>query len=398
MDSPKLHFIAAESIQHQLWSPVAEEANLRGFHVTVSDNSAVKADIGFYCDDASIPGPQTLTVIAPNGIDQRHDTWANPQIFFSRERWGLFDLGLLPGPTWALDYIRAAHHPDCAPAMGSVVAGWPKSDYLFPDHLKPNTRISGHHERRILYAPNIECDGKQDALIEQLSDANVRLLIKHWESRDEMEKYPGLLTESYLENLNSSNERAASQSWIEILSPLSNFIDALDECDILISDQSSVLAEALLCGVPTIAVSDWRHNCGLGCVPDRREVCVTSSQADLRSNIETIFSDYALYVQRALALRGETFANLGHARTIVLDTAIGAWNLKKHLANADPKGSTNPKLEQQHQQALRLLSQLTSENRKLQFRNQVLRQVGELDQSALFGFLRRIRRASLRYR
>lgn len=383
MGKPTLHFVFEETITAQLWAPVMEQASSRGLQFTSGPNPNVVADIGFYADDYSIPGPQSLTLISPNGLDQIHDSHRQPEAFFLRENWSLFDLGLLPGPIWERHFLTATRNADCQPKIGAVVVGWPKSDALFPKQFNQQYRIDGNHKRRILYAPNIECDGKQDEVISALQGLHVELVVKHWESAEEAELYPGLLTHSYLKNLTQVNERANHLDWVTVLSPSLNFVDVASTADLLITDQSSVMTEALLCGVPTIAVSDWRHNCGSECDPSRDEACLVVERAAIRDGVKQVLDNYADFARTALRLRDVHFSNLGTASSEILDTALRAWHLKNDLVSG-LRPLSAAKFFTSDRQLLDQLSKLRYQNRRLALQNHLLREANGLVVSSKF--------------
>jgi len=390
MPEPTLHFVAEEAISAQLWSPVMEEAQRRGLRCTFSSNPAFRADIGFYCDDKSQPGSQSLTIISPNGIDQIHDVTSDPSKFFLRENWGLFDLGLLPGQNWASLYLEASNDPRCRPTFGSILSGWPKSDHLFPANIDQSVRLKGIHQRRVLYAPNIECDGKQGEVVRALTGQDMRLLIKHWETQEDSAKYPGLLTPSYLANLSVENEKVSELEWVTILPNLANFVDFISQSDVLISDQSSVLAEALLCGVPAISVIDWLHNCGSECTPNGMEVCVSASRNSLGKSVEQVFENYAYYAQLALGLRAKNFANLGVSSSVVLDAALAAWYMKTKTLGDLPLLCLDALQQDRYDRVNADLHNMRLENRRLRIQNQAIRQVGNVDNSRLFKALKKL--------
>lgn len=349
-----IHFVAKEKIARQIWEPVLAVAQLRGHRVSLSENPWVEADIGFYCDDKSFPGRQTLTVITRNGLDQDHDVQTEPWLFFERENWGLFDLGLVPGPFFARQARTAAEKTLSVPKLGVLQAGWPKAESL----RLPGNAVSAAPfpaQETVFYAPNIECDGKQRKLIDLMDGSGRKLLIKHWELPAEAELYPGLLTASYFENLDRENEYARQFGWVEVLPPESNFMDHIRKAHLLVSDQSSVLLEALFFGVPTISVKDWRHNCGESCKA-KANICVLSTQASLARDIDKIFSRFLSYVSEAEKLRDDMFSDIGVAAEAFLDSALAAHELKKRIVLGRTEDSTNAsaeateKLLRQHQE------------------------------------------------
>ena len=320
-----IHFVAGERIANEIWQPVIAEAEFRGHKVSVDSNPNVRADIGFYCDDLSLPGPQKLTVISRNGLDQGHQNWHTPDIFFAQENWGLFDIGLLPGPYYAEMFSKAEPNSTSLPAMGAGVTGWPKADRL---KSRAGLALEDVGESAVvLYAPNIECDGKQRDLIRALDGLGVKLLIKHWETPEEAHVYPSLLTNDYLSNLDAENEFADKFDWVEILPPESHIFDALEVSSILVSDRSSVLIEALAADVIPISVDNWRHNCPGKCEPPEY-VAMRSTSDSLRKDIEALLKDFDWYMVRTVELKNLFFSHLGSSAKATLDFAESAYQFK----------------------------------------------------------------------
>lgn len=327
----KLIFITKEIIGRNIWTPIIEEALRRGYETILTDNPNTEGDIGFYCDDRSIPGKQKLTVITINGLDQDHVIRPNYFPWFNEENWGLFDIGLLPGERWAKGWASCGTKNSTNPRFGVYKVGWPKSDHMFYENDPAMMRLKSGHKRTVLYAPQTEQDGKQSQVLEALKHSNVKLFIKHWETPEEAIFYRHLLTKKYFENLNYENEKANNEKWVKVLDPKSNFIDALFNADILITDQSSVIYEAALGGIPTLSVIGWRHACNpcLGPQPSP-DICLSSELSKLAENVDEIFHNYEEWVHKSILIRGDNFVNLGMSSKAILDLLINKDYLKSH--------------------------------------------------------------------
>jgi hypothetical protein len=299
---------------------LAREAQTRGHEVVFSDDPCMEGDIGVYCDDHSRRGNQTLAVISINGLDQDHVDRPDYHKWFSNEGWTDFDIGILPGPRWLRGWQHAESY-GLSLKHGVVMAGWPKSDKLFSSGDPLVKKLEVGHSRRVLYAPQTEQDGKQSAVINQLEDRNVSLLIKHWENETYVERYPWLLTSSYLKNLEQENQAAKRKSWVRVIDSSSNFMDLLPSCDLLITDQSSVLYEAVLVGAPTLIVGDWKHACGdCGGPQPSPDACAVTTEHQIGDAVDEIFTNYNYWVHKALRIRTENFVNLGFSSRVVVDT------------------------------------------------------------------------------
>ena len=102
----------------------------------------------------------------------------------------------------------------------------------------------------ILYAPSWENDGKEDDFITALASLNVNLLIKqaHWSDR-----YSHII-----ENIRQMRAlHEGKYDNVYYIEPEESIMTALAMCDLVVSDESSVMAEGLMFGKMSIAVTDW---------------------------------------------------------------------------------------------------------------------------------------------
>lgn len=319
-------FISNEIIINHTWKPLVEECIKRGHNTIFSTNGKTNGDVGFYCEDSSLPGNQKITIISINGLDQDHVVRPNYTNWFKNENWGFFDLGVTPGPRWSRGWLTSKKSIGITPRIGVGEIGWPKSDGLFSDGDPALKKLISPHLRRVLYAPQTEQDGKQTEVIVSLKDRNIALTIKHWETEELKSKYPDLLTDDYLNNLYKENEKAGKEDWVTLLDPNSNFIDALKNCDLLITDQSSVLYEAALCGIPTVTVKGWKHACGECAGPQPSpDICFASEPNMLGDSVEQIFSNYKYWCEKAIKIRDDNYVNLGIASSKMIDLAEDAF-------------------------------------------------------------------------
>lgn len=316
----KIVFITKEGIGVHSFEPLALEARKRNHEVVFSNDLQMEGDIGFYCDDRSQRGRQSIAVVSINGLDQDHVDRPNYTKWFAREHWSDFDLGVLPGPRWFRGW-QQAESLGASLKHGVVTAGWPKSDILFAEGDPLVKKLREGHARRVLYAPQTEQDGKQSAVIKQLEGRDISLTIKHWENESYTKLYPTLLTSDYMENLAMENSAAQERRWINLMDSASNFMELLPQCDLLITDQSSVLYEAVLVGAPTLVVKDWKHACGTcGGPQPSPDACAVTSEENIGRAVEEIFNNYNFYVHKALTIRNDNFVNLGFSSKVIIDS------------------------------------------------------------------------------
>lgn len=232
--------------------PIAVEAQKRGYQIKYTKDLDEKAEIGVYCQHVCRPENAKFSIILLHDMLQGHNRW--PDIW-NLERWDKFDIGILPGEDWKYRFCRCAARHYLHPKYGVYAMGYPKSDLIMEDSIINKAselrKALGLKDRlTVLYAPSWENDDKEDDFVRALQSLNINLLVKqaNWPSDyshiihniDTMRK----LHEGEYENL----------YYVETDESI---MVALSMCDIVVSDESSVMVEALMYGKPSIAVLDW---------------------------------------------------------------------------------------------------------------------------------------------
>lgn len=315
-----LFFHVGDNTENQVWHNLIDLARSKGYSVTISQDKFVEADFGFYSSDLETPGSQRLSIVSINGIDQDHVVRPRHWEFFEKENWHKFDIGLLPGPHWFDGWSRSKERGCVGPRLGVFEVGWSKSDNLFVNGDPVDKK---DFQFRVTYAPQTEQDHKQRSVVNAIASGDPKwsLKIKHWELLEEQSKFPWLLTDEYFENLKAENKYAKDKlKRVEVIDPRSNFIHLLPDTDLLITDQSSVLYEAMLCGIPTLTVENWKHACGECPGPQPSpDICYVCDEKNLSEMINKIFNNYDDAKSKALELRSKHFTNLGNASQVILD-------------------------------------------------------------------------------
>ena len=231
--------------------PIQIEAEKRGYKTRFTMELEEKAEIGIYCQHLCYPENSKLSVILLHDLAQRHDIWPN---IWRDEHWNDFDIGILPGEEWSRRYSECCCLPYANPRIGTYVLGYPKADVKISDEEKnrlAELKINLKYEKTVLYAPSWENDEKEDEFVTYLHDLPVNLIIKQADWPDEYE----------IINDNIRKMRALHEGKFENLTYLEqeeNIIVALMLCDVVVSDESSVMTEAILFDKPSVAVTDWR--------------------------------------------------------------------------------------------------------------------------------------------
>lgn len=232
--------------------PIADQAQLRGYKTIFTKDIHQSAEIGVYCQHICYPENSKFSLILLHDLAQGHDRWPD---FWELERWDKFDLGIVPGASWAKRWSRCAFQYYTNPKCGTYQLGYPKSSLVSSTELSERVTVLRQqmylkYDFSILYAPSWENDGKEDDFIKALSSLKVNLLIKqaHWS-----EKYVNII-----ENIKEMRRlHEGKYDNVYYIEPEESIMTALSMCDLVVSDESSVMAEALMFNVPSIAVTDW---------------------------------------------------------------------------------------------------------------------------------------------
>lgn len=295
--------------------PIAVEAKKRGFEVIFTEDIYQQAEIGIYCQHICHPENSKFSLILLHDLAQGHNRWPT---FWELERWNIFDLGIVPGNTWGSLWEQSAFAYYANPRCGVFALGYPKSDLVTSDSLKERSAWLRDHlhlkyDFSILYAPSWENDGKEDEFVQALHSLPVNLLIKQANWSD---KYADII-----ENIRQMRQlHEGRYDNVHYIEPEESIMTALSLCDMVVSDESSVMAEALMFGKPSVAVTDWL-------IPDTtpsRPASVPMDyvfkcyKSELRTYCENILHPSAPYWD-VLEKGKSVFGNIGHSCNDIMD-------------------------------------------------------------------------------
>ena len=104
------------------------------------------------------------------------------------------------------------------------------------------------------------------------------------------------------------------------IEPEESIMTALEMCDMVVSDESSVMREAVMFDKPSIAVTDWlipdTQPARFSCVP--MDYVLKCKKAELREQVNNFLNHTAKYDD--ILNRGRlTFSNQGHVCKDILD-------------------------------------------------------------------------------
>jgi hypothetical protein len=307
-------FFYSDNVEKQTAAPIAEEAERRGYKVKFTDALLDKADIGFYCQHLCFPENSNFSLIMLHDLGQGHNRW--PDIW-AGEPWDQFDIGILPGKDWVKRWLSVCDQVYTRPKKGVFELGWPKADTLSANseeasRLKNDLKLQ--YPISVLYAPSWENHGKQDKFVQALKELPVNLLLK---------QAPWSDTHSTIKN-NISEMNALHRNYrdnIHVIDPDVSIFTCLTLSDLIISDESSVLIEALLLDVPSVAVTDWLIP---DCNPPRYadvpfDFVEKTTCRQLQSTVVRMIDNLEAYCSNTLVRRDDIFSYLGKSSVKIID-------------------------------------------------------------------------------
>lgn len=313
----EITFIYMDSAEKAMFTPIAQEAERRGYQVTLTQDKFVKCQIGFYCQHINFPQYSKFSVIMLHDIIQQYSNW--PDLWYT-EPWNKYDVGILPSNQWEKNWNASSHNFYARPRLGMYKVGWPKADAVASlDRDAYKKEFQAEHgldpnKRTVLYAPSWENDGKQDEFVQAMLQLDVNILIK--QAAVSPDKFPDMyraIGEMY--ELHKDNPR------VKMLDPKLNIFNAIMASDLLVSEESSTMCEAMMMGIPSVSVSDWLIP---DCTPSRYPQCnyefvTMTKKAQLSQCVRNICENYEQFEKEAQKYRDETFPNIGCSAGMIMD-------------------------------------------------------------------------------
>ena len=295
--------------------PIEQEAVKRGYNVRFTSDVTEKAEIGIYCQHVCYPQNSKFSVVLLHDMAQGHNRWPN---LWELERWNVFDIGIVPGKSWADRWKKCASFYYANPRCGTYEFGYPKSDYVNDTSVSERAaeirkKLKLPDRFTVLYAPSWENDNKEDEFIKALEQLDVNMIVKQ---ADWPEAYQHIIDNiKYMRSLHEG--KYENLYYIE---PEESIMTALALCDIVVSDESSVMAEALMFGKPSIAVTDWM-------IPDQNpprpasvpmDYVIKCKKNDLRDKVLSVMNHSKEY-ESILQKGRDTFSNQGNVCRDIMD-------------------------------------------------------------------------------
>ena len=315
-------FIYQNKAEYYNVLPVVKEAQKRGYRVTTTMDKQAKAEICVYQEHTNYPENAKFSAILLHDMAQGHNRWPN---FWELEPWDKYDFGILPGEQWHELWRINGCMPYANPTHGVFRLGYPKSDYVTSPELIERAKmledkLHFKYNYTILYAASWENDGKEDDFVQALHELPVNLLIKanSWKG-GYMEKY------YYIEE-NIAEQRKLHEGKYENLYYLEqeeSIMTALQMCDMVVSDESSVMGEALMFGKPSLAVIDWTIQDNpppaLARLSDVRvDYVFTCTKDKIQENVLKIMN-HSVDIQKLLDRKSNMYSNIGTSSSDIMD-------------------------------------------------------------------------------
>lgn len=309
-------FIYMDTAEKNMYQPIAEEAEKRGYKVSFTDDKTYKCEIGFYCQHINFPQFSKFSVIMLHDIIQQYSNW--PNIWY-REPWDKYDIGILPSKQWEENWNQCSQWSYACPRKGMFRIGWPKADVIIKlkNSVTKDVFYKEHglniHKRTILYAPAWENDHKQDEFVQAMLKLDVNILIKQAKWAEQYADIINNIKEMY--HLHKDNPR------VTILPPETNIFEAIAVSDVLVSEESSTMCEAIMMGIPAVSVSNWLIP---DVTPSRFPMCdydfvIMTKKESLTECISEIINDYSRYQKQAQEFSEMTFSNIGKTASMIMD-------------------------------------------------------------------------------
>ena len=204
------------------------------------------------------------------------------------------------------------NYPNIEPTTGFVRNAISDDlDAELQDALRKKFNVK--YDYTILYAPSWEYFNKEDDFIKALSSLKVNLVVKQ-------ASWP----ESYSWVTDSINEmRKMHEGTLDNLYYIESeesIMVALEMCDMVVSDESNVMAEALMFGKPSVAVTDWL-------IPDKNpprcadvtmDYVIKCRKAELRETVENVMNNPDKY-KSVMDNGKKLYSNQGNVCKDVMD-------------------------------------------------------------------------------
>ena len=257
---------------------IKNEFERRGYKVFQSQDLNQKSEIGIYAIHANHFYDFNLGILnRPNSlfsVCMLHDFGQDngeQHNYFKNDTWEIFDFGLLINETWGQFLKSAISNGVKGPLHGFAIGGYPKSDDWFLKvnsaevfssadlHRVNKTKVllacSWQNREHLTMAMNA-IDSSKYQIVSKAFDYETNftaMIDSPWEDVFIAQREEGRLLNSFY----------GLHPEIVALAPETNIFDAIESCDVVVSNGSNVMFESILSLKPAICVTDWSQPAGL---------------------------------------------------------------------------------------------------------------------------------------
>lgn len=323
----EITFVYWDRAEWNMYQPLVEEAQKRGYKVMLTNNKFQKCEIGFYCQHVNFPQYSKFSFIMLHDIIQGYSRW--PDLWYE-EPWNKYDIGILPSQQWVDNWNQCSQWFYTRPRVGMYKIGWPKVDVIVK--LKDNVIKEKFYKkyglninkRTIVYAPAWENDHKQDDFVQSMLSLDVNILIK--QAAFPQEDYPEIFA-----NIQEMYDLHKDLPHVTILPPETNIFEAIAVSDVLVSEESSTMCEAAMMGIPAVSVSNWLIP---DVTPSRYPKCnydfvIMTTKEKLSACVKNIIEHYDDYHRKSQEFATKTFSNIGGTSRMIMDLVDNVVNGKE---------------------------------------------------------------------
>jgi len=325
-------FFFSDLAEYQSVQPIAQVAYARGYKPELTMDVSQKVDIGVYCNHRPDSSNSSFSVVMLHQIGQ--DQWPEcPSIepnAWSFAPWDAFDIGVLPGRASSQCWYSVSEFAYSRPRLGVFELGNPKSDRIFRDNEAFNREVIQLKKTlglkngpTVLYAPSYTSEEKQDDFIQSLQSLPFNLLIKHypWKDPDNKDRISKI----------SEKFQGMNGKGVHTIEPEIDIMTCLALSDVVVSDNSNCLVEALLFDVPGISVMDWiippMEYFGKiipARIPKPPPCAIKTTRAELRTAVKDTIQKRDQYRARLRQYRAYYYSHLGHSSELTMDVIDAA--------------------------------------------------------------------------
>jgi hypothetical protein len=312
----EITFVYLDAVQKQVYELIAAEAEKRGYKTKITNDKFAKCEIGWYCEHVNFPQFSKFSIVMLHDITQQYGNW--PDIWL-REPWDKYDIGFLPSKVWIENWNQCSKYAYANPRKGVYLTGWPKADrisnYLDESKKEEFRKSIGLDASKptVLYAPAWENDHKQDEFVQAMMQLDVNILVKQAPWPD---TYP-----DQLKNIKEMYELHKDNPRVIQMDPKTSILDAIMVSDVLVSEESSTMCEAVMMGKPAISVCNWL-------IPDVTpsrypaddyDYVIKTRKETLKECVEEVLTHYTKYQKEAQDYSDHHFANIGKCVPLMMD-------------------------------------------------------------------------------